>query len=578
MKLALGALLASALAAGAFVVDINSAGQPRRWKLDPPDPDVHTNVVNRATKAIRYYLASDAYSSTNAGAELDALRASFAQWQAIPGTMLKFEDAGLVAPGVDINTEDNTNVLFWAKTSVFINGCVDNIANLAGVTCSSSFSDNNALAEADIVLNGVQYPWFTDFNNTNATSQFIEGAATHEIGHFIGLQHSPVGGATMLWRAGNGVNLWSGLSADEVAAARWLYAPANPPPTLARLRGNVTMNGAAVFGAVVVAQEVGTGNMIAGSVTEANGVYDLPALPLGQYHVWATPLDPEAQNYLIRGRDIAAKFTTVMTAFVPGTNVIVTLTNAQTVTGNFTVTSGTPAFRITHIRSPVAASDLFYWSPLPASIRPGQSNLFIGVGSADLPTGGASLTISGDGLTVGAPDFQTMGGLNFISVPIGVASNATPGLRSFVVQHGTDLAYANGFLEILPPIPDYNFDGLDDRFQRQYFRLFTSAQAAPGADPDGDGFTNQAEYISGTNPNDSSSLLKIKSVTLDANGSTIIWQSGAGKRYQVWSRRDVANEPWEAVGPPVVGTDSLTQFTDISATNEFRFYRVQALP
>ena len=43
-----------------------------------PDPSVDTNVVNPNTKAIRYFLASDAYSTTNTAAELNALRASFA--------------------------------------------------------------------------------------------------------------------------------------------------------------------------------------------------------------------------------------------------------------------------------------------------------------------------------------------------------------------------------------------------------------------------------------------------------------------------------------------------------------------
>ena len=35
----------------AFVADINSSGQARRWKLNPPDTRVHTNVVNRSAGA-----------------------------------------------------------------------------------------------------------------------------------------------------------------------------------------------------------------------------------------------------------------------------------------------------------------------------------------------------------------------------------------------------------------------------------------------------------------------------------------------------------------------------------------------
>ena len=83
--------------ARAFVVELNGTDDPLRWHLNPleptvpPNPEgqgVHTNVVNPLTKAIRYFLASDAYSAANAAAELNAVRASFAQWHAIAGTSM----------------------------------------------------------------------------------------------------------------------------------------------------------------------------------------------------------------------------------------------------------------------------------------------------------------------------------------------------------------------------------------------------------------------------------------------------------------------------------------------------------
>ena len=174
-------------------------------------------------------------------------------------------------------------------------------------------------------------------------------------------------------------------------------------------------------------------------------------------------------------------------------------------------------------------------SALPTTVRVGQSNLVIGVASDTLPTNNATLTITGDGLTLGPTTFQPLGSLNIISVSVSVASNATPGLRSLVVQRGGDLAYANGFLEILPPVPDYNFDGLDDRFQRQYFPLFTALEAGPNVDVDGDGFNNQAEYISGTNPTNSLENLRITTFDTTPGGTSanLTWSSVLSRCYLI---------------------------------------------
>src|SRR5439155_19650247 len=112
--------------------------------------------------------------------------------------------------------------------------------------------DNNAQAEADIVFNGIQYNWSADFNSADTGKQFIESTAAHEIGHFLGLKHSPVGGATMLFRSPGGVNVQAGLSSDEIAAAKWLYGQPSALTNLGSLHGHVKMNGSAVFGAAVL--------------------------------------------------------------------------------------------------------------------------------------------------------------------------------------------------------------------------------------------------------------------------------------------------------------------------------------
>lgn len=563
-----------------FVLRRTSGGNPRRWDLITVPGSVHTNVVNPNTHAVRYFLASDAWSATNTVAELNALRATFAQWQSVSGTYLKFEDAGTVAPGVDVNTSDNQNVLFWAKNSTVVGGGLDDISGALGVTYTSTFA-SGTIAESDIVFNGVEYDWFTDFNGTNDPNQFVESTALHEIGHFIGLAHSPVGSATMLWVGNDGVDNQAGLSSDDIAGARFLYVATNQVNARATLKGTVTKGGVGILGASIFLEDNVT-NIIAGTVSRTGGVYEFNAVPAGTYQVRVSPLDSSsASQWLVSGPDISPEFNAADSTFLSTNAGSVTLSAGVTNTLNLSVINASPAFRITHIRFPTSNAGSYSWASLPASLRPGQTNITIGVASPNLPTSAATLTITGDGLTLAGPTFLAnafSSGLNFISTRVTVATNATPGMRTFIVQQGTNVAYANGFVEILPLVPDYNFDGLDDRFQRQWFPLFTATNAAPTADPDGDGFPNSSENIAGTNPTNAASLLKIDSIKQDITGATVTWRSVVGKSYQLGFRSPITASGWTPVGVPVMATGITTSKLDPNGTSTNRFYRVQVLP
>ncbi len=549
---------------------------PLRWNVD--SGVAHANVVNPVTKAVRYYIASDAYSASaeKREAEIAAVRACFDQWQSISGSRLKFEFAGLVSPqGLDVR-EDNTNVVYWAKTSTRVANGQMNISGLPAWT-SVNFAADGSILEADIVLNGLQFTWFTDFNDTANQAQFIESVALHEIGHFVGLDHAVAGGAT-IFAGGNGITAQAGLSADEIAAMRFLYPIVNP--SSAAIKGTVRLNGLGILGAVVLAEDE-NGNVAGATATRADGTYDLPGLNPGTYSVRVTPLDPAGtgNEKLIRGSDIAFEYQDAVTAFAATTNRPVTLSGPlHTVILDLNVSAG-PPFRITSISKPTTIPGLVSVVRHAVTLVQGQENQFLAVSGPNLPSD-ATLSVTGDGLTVGPTTFlqdRIVPGIHSLVVNVSVTSNATPGLRTFVVTRGLEIAYANGFLEIVPPVPDYNFDGLDDRFQRAFWNPWTRAESAPAADPDGDAFSNAFEFRTGTNPTNAASYQLSVEVSRLASTTTISWDSDPGKRYQLYSRASLSAGSWQAQGRPLSATGNRMTLSD-SQNEQARFYRLELQP
>jgi PKD repeat protein len=121
-------------------------------------------------------------------------------------------------------------------------------------------------------------------------------------------------------------------------------------------------------------------------------------------------------------------------------------------------------------------------------------------------------------------------------------------------------------------------------WQVSYFGDLNNPQAASGADPDGDGQNNMAEYLSDTVPTNSASALRITSVVRQGGDVFVTWTMGNGKTNALQFSAGVAGGGYSTnfadlfIVTNTVG--NATNYLDIGgATNvPSRYYRVRLVP
>jgi hypothetical protein len=120
---------------------------------------------------------------------------------------------------------------------------------------------------------------------------------------------------------------------------------------------------------------------------------------------------------------------------------------------------------------------------------------------------------------------------------------------------------------------DSNSDTLPDEWQIAYFGSATSPNAAPSADPDKDGYTNEQEFKAGTIPTDSNDRLAFGAQTLLSDGTfQFNWQSVSGVSYQVESSVNLST--WTPLATVVGGASGTSSYTDPTPGAK-KYYRIR---
>lgn len=242
------------------------------------------------------------------GSPAQIVDASFATWTSAPDVALQISrgaDTTKTAAGFD-----GVNLICFACTdsSSFGSG-TDTLAVTITTTADAPGQDTKhgnsstfagQILDADILFNpAVQ--WSTG-SVPIGNQQDLQTVATHEIGHFFGLDHSAIVRAIMNPYA---PPVLTTLSYDDVAGMSQLYPKSSPDVSTGTLSGTIRFtSGAGVFGAHVFADS-NTGNLSFGSnirktpigtLTRPDGTYSISGVPPDSYTITVEPLDQPVTN------------------------------------------------------------------------------------------------------------------------------------------------------------------------------------------------------------------------------------------------------------------------------------------
>ena len=191
----------------------------------------------------------------------------------------------------------------------------------------------------------------------------------------------------------------------------------------------------------------------------------------------------------------------------------------------------------------------------------------------DVSTGSSPLSLSwdfGDSTTT-----NTSGGASFGHSYVAGTYTVTLTASN---QAGTSTFISNNVIQVVTGF---------QAWQQQYFSCTNCAQAAANSDPDGDGQNNAAEFLSGTDPSNNLSVLRIISTAVENDDVRITWTTAGGhtNAVQVLSGDmdgDYSSGYTDLSGPMIItgSGDSTTNYLDVggATNNPARYYRIRLVP
>ncbi len=449
---------------------------------------------------------------------MGALTRALSHWPAVCGIRFQQGSTAIASGG-----NDGVNLISFAATPEN-QQALEMAGNPVGLTLV--FFHDDEITETDVLFNSLAQ--FTTTLNSDAELeatqpplQDVEGVATHELGHVIGLHHSGVESAVM-WPIASVLDREP--DADDIAGARSLYPIDTPGGTI---RGTVTVDGRPAFGAQVVALN-GDGAVSASALTLPTGAYAIESLPPDTYSLYVEPLDgpqsASADGSCVRlgnlngagiydGATLTTDFATTF-AGSSGTPSSFVLEAGGTLQIDFAVAGGSADTNPTVIGPATVdgAQVSAHVSSHALAVRPGTDQ-WIALGGPNLDeVSGGDISFSSAGISVDAGSLvhlsATCGGapLPLLVFRTTIASDAPAGGSSVLITRGSQVAAMSGAVRIAAaPTCDGDCSGdgqvtVDELLTLVNIALGnTSVAACPAGDANGNGSVTVDEILTAVN-------------------------------------------------------------------------------
>ncbi|MAU93451.1 MAG: hypothetical protein CMJ93_04515 [Planctomycetes bacterium] len=237
-------------------------------------------TLNWSSNTISYNIHTAGSDDISDNSHIPAIEHAFQSWSDVSGSNINLVRGADTASG---STGGSGHTITFDETNS--SGFFPSGSGIVAITPISYMLADGRITDADILFNGNQFAFSTD--QTPGTFD-VQDVLTHEVGHFIGLDHSPVVSGTMWPYVSQTQWLHRSLSQDDEAGAIAVATGSGQTKVTGTIRKPGSTSGLA--GAIVSAS-LTDGRFIASTTTNSNGNFTLRGMPAGDYYIHIDPLE-----------------------------------------------------------------------------------------------------------------------------------------------------------------------------------------------------------------------------------------------------------------------------------------------